>query len=140
MGLLEWFGESYNPGSIGSVGVRESGGRDRSRWAVLVCFIVAVLLIAGGAYAIFHFGGALWQQKMLLIGTAFAFYLLLAFFLRPQADMDNIGWLGGLMDHPFRFSDDINRFLLFFQIALFPGRFVAESIVDFFVMLWNFSE
>lgn len=140
MSLFEWFGESYNPGEMGGIRVERGSGSDQSRGVVMLCFVIAMALIAGGAFAIFHFGGELWQQQMLLIGSAFAVYLLLAYFLRPEPDMDNVGWLGGLMDHPFRYSDDVNRFLLFLQIALLPGRFIAQSMVNFVVLLWHINE
>lgn len=32
-----------------------------------------------------------------------------------EPDYNNIGWLGGLIDHPFRFSNDINRNLIFIK-------------------------
>ena len=140
MSLFEWFGESYNPGEMGGIHMGGSAGSGQSRGIVLLCFVIAIALIAGGAFAIFHFGGDQWQQKMLLIGSGFAVYLLLAYFLRPEPDLDNVGWLGGLMDHPFRISDDVNRFLLFLQIALLPGRFIAQSIVNFVVLLWHTNE
>ena len=50
--------------------------------------------------------------------------------LHPRADRSNLGLLGGLLDHPLSWTDDANRFLLALQVVLFPGRFVAESLVD----------
>jgi len=41
-----------------------------------------------------------------------------------------VGWLGGLVDHPFRYSDDVNRILLFLLVILLPGRFLSETFVD----------
>jgi len=35
-----------------------------------------------------------------------------------------------LIDHPWRYSDDINRTLLTAQCFLGPGRFIAESLLD----------
>lgn len=58
----------------------------------------------------------------------FAVYLLLSYFIHPCPATRNMGWMGGVMDNPFRFSDDVNRFLLFFQAFLFPGK----------IMLWTF--
>jgi hypothetical protein len=37
---------------------------------------------------------------------------------------------GGFVDHPFRFSDDISRFLIVLLVILWPGRFVATAIAD----------
>ena len=35
--------------------------------------------------------------------------------------------------HPFRISDDTNRFLLFLAIVLIPGRLLAIGVVDLFL-------
>lgn len=45
--------------------------------------------------------------------------------------MDLFEWLGGLIDHPFRYSDDINRLLIFLSLLLLPGRMVAMGLIDF---------
>ncbi len=71
---------------------------------------------------------------LLLFGITRA-YLLIAYFVLPEPDYGNMGWFGGLMDNPFRISDDLNRFLFFLRVLLIPGRFMARSIVNFFVML-----
>jgi hypothetical protein len=65
-------------------------------------------------------------------GIALA-YALVGHFVRPQADTSNLGW-AGIFDNPFRYSDDINRFLLFLSILLWPGRFVIESLIDVFAL------
>ncbi|WP_266213722.1 hypothetical protein [Paraliomyxa miuraensis] len=72
----------------------------------------------------FTWGALGWTSGILLA------YLLVAYFIRPRPDFDNIGWLGGLIDNPFRYSDDINRFLMFLMVVLLPGRFVSDSLVE----------
>jgi len=135
MSLFEWFGESFNPGEVGTVDVGsrdsdERGSATRSRIAVLVCFAFAAALIGLGAYFVVSVygvptaGGLVW----LTFGTFV--YLSLSYFVHPKPDTSNIGWMGGLMDHPFRYSDDVNRFLIFLLIVLWPGRFISESLVD----------
>jgi hypothetical protein len=57
-------------------------------------------------------------------------YLLAAYLIHPKPDTSNVGWLGGFIDHPFRYSDDINRALVFLLILLWPGRLVANGLVD----------
>ena len=67
----------------------------------------------------------------LVIGVAVSLvYLAIAAAYRPEPDTSDLGWLGGLVDNPFRFSDNINRFLLFLLIVLWPGRLVADALAD----------
>lgn len=130
MGLFEWLGESYNPGPVGTVDIGGRGRKNRPRIAVLVCFGVSVLLLGLwiylvlGAWAIRSAGG------LVGITVSTVLYFLLGYAVHPKPDTSNVGWLGGLFDHPFRYSDDVNRFLIFLTILLWPGRFVSGSLVD----------
>lgn len=126
MSLLEWLGESHNPGPVGGVDV---GGRRRapaSRPGVLCRVAIAVALLA----LLLHLAVGVWNAGVLPVILGIAVYLVLGYFVHPRADLSNVGWLGGVIDHPFRYSDDINRFLLFLGIILWPGRFVTEALVD----------
>jgi hypothetical protein len=38
--------------------------------------------------------------------------------------------MGGLVNHPFRYSDNINRFLLLLRVALAPGRWIVAALLD----------
>jgi len=139
MSLLEWLGESYNPGSIGGI---EIGGRprERSRFAVVACFVVAAALLTGWAYVVlFVWQVRSWEWLAINAGATLV-YLLVGYFIHPAPDTENLGMLGGLFDHPFRYSDDLNRHLLFLLIILWPGRFIAESIVDTFVLCRHAQE
>ena len=135
MSLMEWFGESIDPGDIGSM---EMGSRDRhgrSRISVIFCSTIALTLLGLWIYFLYfqlELGSAKahWIAAGITIG-----YLLIAYFVHPQPDLDNIGWFGGLFDHPFRYSDDFNRTLIFLLIILYPGRFISESIVDLIVLV-----
>lgn len=132
MGLFEIIGESFNPGSTGSVGI---GGRQRpprSNGERMVRFIIASILLLGSVTGLCYLVWPLTLTALAAIFGGLALYLLLGYFVRPRADTENLGLAGGLIDNPFRYSDDINRSLLFFQIVLWPGRFIGESYVDFF--------
>ena len=61
-------------------------------------------------------------------------YCLISYKVIPQSDTSNIGLLGGLIDHPFRYSDDINRFLILLSILLYPGRFIATTLILFIIL------
>jgi hypothetical protein len=62
-------------------------------------------------------------------------YLIVATCVYPEPEMSNVGLWGPFIDHPFRFSDGINRFLLFLMVLLLPGRLVGTTAVD----LWRLS-
>jgi len=132
MGLLGLFGESFNPGPTGDVKIGGSERPPRSNGEASVRFAVAVVMLLGALVGVFALAWPVTLATAAIILGVAAVYLVLGYFVRPRANMDNLGWAGGLFDNPFRWSDDFNRSLLFFQVFLFPGRFIAESIVDFF--------
>ena len=47
----------------------------------------------------------------ILTGGALLVYVGVAFFIRPDPNTDNMGWLGGTMDDRYQYNDDINRML-----------------------------
>lgn len=130
MSLFEWFGESFDPGPSGETqfGPRDRGHRSRAN--VLIRSGISLGLLGGVGY--------LMHQEMRIedwtvyrnTAVALFFYSLVAYFVHPEPDTSNMGWLGGLMDHPFRYSDDVNRILLFLLVILLPGRFLSETFVD----------
>jgi hypothetical protein len=130
MSFLEWWGESYNPGPTGSVELGRSKRPPRSNGAILVRFIFTVMIV-GGLYLLLFTKMYEPSLKNLAMTTSILLvYCIIAYLVRPEPDTSNIGWLGGVMDDPFRYSDDINRFLLFLKAFLLPGVFLAESIID----------
>lgn len=132
MSLLEYFGESANPGSVGSVDVVGTRRAPTSPpgW-VLLRLAGAASLLVGAAYLVFgKLGVAGTTHNLAVAGVVALVYLVAGYALRPEPDMSNVGWCGGLIDNPFRWSDDWNRNLLFLAVVLLPGRFVAEALVD----------
>lgn len=129
MSLFEYFGERHDPGPIGGFEVGGAELQDRPAWArvfrllLSAAFVIGAWILLRRALPEAHY---LWLS---FTGGALA-YLALGFYVRPRADTSNLGWAGGLFDHPFRYSDDINRWLLFLSIVLWPGRFVAVTGVE----------
>lgn len=128
MSLFEWIGECFNPGPIGSIKIGKKEKISRTNGIVLLRLILALIITAAMFYyaftKIFEF-----NFVNVFIGVeGFTIYLIVSYFVRPKSDVSNIGWFGGLMGHPFRISDDINRFILFLEIILWPGSFIAESL------------
>ncbi len=130
MSLFEWLGESFNPGSVGAFHVRARERRKRRRIDVLGCLVLSCFLIGIWICAIWGVFEVQSLKGLTIAAGGTLAYLIIAYFVHPQPDAENMGWFGGLWDHPFRISDDINRSLVVLLIVLWPGRFIAESIVD----------
>jgi hypothetical protein len=128
MSLFEWMGESVNPGPMGGVGLGpDDRGKRLDPGVVFLRFLLALALLGGFFYAVLQF----WPEPNWthLLAGVFV-YLGIAWLIRPQADTTNLGWGGGLIDDPFRYSDDWNRNLLFFSLVLLPGRIVTDGLWD----------
>ena len=133
MSLFEVFGEMANPGEVGSIHFGAPQYRYQSKRAVYLKFIVAMIMICGIIYCLQSFRLDLTMISISIIGS----YFFIAYFVHPTPDTSNLGWLGCLIDNPFRFSDDMNRFLLFLKILLWPGLFILSSAIDFLRLFAN---
>ena len=125
MGLLEYLLEHRNPGRIGSVDVEPP---EPSGSYLVLRGLVAAAGIA--AWTWFLWSQSTTVQGLLLAAAASLAYLFTAFWLRPSPDVSNLGLWGTMIDHPFRFSDDVNRMLMFLHVFLWPGRFIAATVID----------
>ena len=130
MSLFEWLFESFNPGPIGSVDLGTDDRSDRSRAMVIVSFLLAVAGLAGWAYLIVVVLEVRSPAALVAIGAGTLVYLVLGYFVHPKPDTSNLGLVGGMMNDPFRYSDDVNRLLLTLLVVLVPGRFISEALVD----------
>jgi hypothetical protein len=57
-------------------------------------------------------------------------YCIFAHYVRPEPNTDNMGWVGGMMNDPFQFNDNVNRGLFTLHCWLGPGRFVSAAVID----------
>jgi hypothetical protein len=133
MSWSEWLGERFNPGEYGSVETGERYRRYPSWTVMIVRFVIAAALLGVAYYLVFEYLAVPTTNSITWAIGITAAYLLLGYYVHPRPDTSNMGWLGGLMDNPFRWSDDVNRCLLFLTLLLWPGRFVAESLHDLVV-------
>ncbi len=131
MGLFEIFGESRNPGNVGSIEKNKDVELKQNLWLIIRNSILSIGII-GGIYLLIFSEGLDVVSLLLYLGVM-AIYCVVGYLIIPKPDYDNIGWLGGLIDHPFRYSDDLNRILIFLSAILYPGRFIATT-----VMMWVF--
>jgi len=133
MSFIEWFLEPANPGPVGKLGINlpESDDDDKPprKWLIWLTVIVGLLLFGVGLYWVFQ---DLFYEKarsILLKSGSFVLYILAGHFVTSRPDYTNVGWLGGVMDNPFRISDDYNRWLVLIEVVLLPGKLIAYSLV-----------
>jgi hypothetical protein len=136
MSRFEWMGEQVDPGRVGGFDA-EDLGRPRRVSPFVACFKFAITFLAFIIVPLV----ALFSNTVAdpLVGIA-AFggllvYVVLSTVFTPRPDLTNIGWAGGLIDNPFRYSDDWNRALLGLLILTGPGRFLGSGVVDMYHLL-----
>ncbi len=129
--MFEFIGEFLNPGSIGTIDISKAE-RENINMPILLVRTGISLGVIGLCFIAFVGGFSNIMSVLIFIG-AMTGYCFIGFLVEPKPDYSNIGWLGGLMDHPFRISDDINRMMIFFMIVLWPGKMIARTF-----MAWIF--
>ena len=130
MGLFEWIGERRNPGNVGTVNFEKPADVQTNVWALGMKTVASVAMIGGIYYLAIQAGMGLKQGVILAI--VLAVYSFLGSTLRIEVADDNMGWAGGLFDNPFRYSDDINRFMLFLKIMLMPGYLLGSTFLNWY--------
>ena len=120
--LLEWICER-KPGPVGRVDVETPYTAALPLWQLLLRFAFAALILGTAARVILS------ADNRPMAALTFVVYLVAGYFVRPQPDHSNTGFLG-FLDHPLRWTDDLNRFLVFLRIVLLPGRIAAAAIRD----------
>lgn len=129
MSLFEWLGESFNPKNIGEISRETPPRKNKPQFIIYIHFTISILLILGYYYLWLKNENHFDLKKISIISIILIGYLIIGYNLKAKPDFDNIGLFGTPIDHPFRISDDINRFLIFFEIFLLPGRYISISII-----------
>jgi hypothetical protein len=122
MSLFEWLGEEDRA--------------PRSNGIVLLCFFITIVLVCLIYYLVFKEFQLNLKNFGITTGTIIL-YSLIAYFIRPEPDTDDMGICGGMIDNPFSYSDNGNRFLMGLKIILMPGCFFTESTINMFLLLRN---
>jgi hypothetical protein len=128
--LLAWLRETFAPGSTARI---ETGAPDPAQWSpplIILRGIFAAILLAFAGIGIAL--AARTVVETVVFTVAGIVYFVIAYDARPRPDLDDIGLAGGLIDHPLRWSDDVNRALVIFGVILWPGRFRTVSLRDLF--------
>jgi hypothetical protein len=74
-------------------------------------------------------------QACAFTGIGMIVYTAVAFFFRPEANTDNLGFGGGMANDPFQYGDNVNRILWRAHCLLGPGRFTADTFLDVCVLV-----
>ncbi len=137
--MVSWYeiaGERSNPKEVGRVRLNTFyETRKKSAWLVLLKLFGVGIMIAIGFYFVLPIIPLPMWQTVAVISGVILIYVGLAFFIRPEPNGDNMGWLGGIMNDPTHYSDNMNRALWNAHCMLGPGRFIAESILDMCTLL-----
>jgi len=137
--LLEIRGHSSQLHQSGTIEINTDVYRKkRPAWLVLLKILgVAGMVAVGAAIAVpslLELDFPLWHAA-LATGVGMIAYTAVAFFFRPEANTDNMGAGGGMVNDPFQCGDNVNRFLWKAHCILGPGRFTAETFLDFLVLV-----
>jgi len=94
---------------------------------------VSLLIISAYYFLMYKYMVPIQGKRVLIKATiGLVIYSVVAYLIRPKPDMNNLGYFGGLINRPFDYTDDWNRFLLNLKVLLLPGVIISEAIVDLF--------
>lgn len=127
MGFFEWLGDAIKPGPVGHIEVNTKGGDD-GRWHPKAKWLVWLLTLLGVGFLGVLIYWIATSADVLNTIIASVVYLVIARFFTPIPDDSNMGWAGGLINNPFRFSDNANRLLAILALLLIPGKIIIYSV------------
>ena len=133
--FYEIVGQNPNLDKHGSIEINdEHSAGDNPLWLLILrWFGVATLIAIVGFLAMPLLLQVLPTAQAIIVAIGvILIYLGMAFFLRPEPNTDNMGWLGGFANDPSQYSDNINRELWNLHCLLGPGRFIATTVLDTF--------
>lgn len=135
MSIFEYLFERKNPGKVGTIEKNNQSIKKVSIPILILKLAISTLMVYGLFY-ITVLNNLTWINTIIFTAILFI-YCLISYKVIPQPDTSNVGLLGGLIDHAFRYSDDINRFLILLSILLYPGRFIATTLIQFIMLFKN---
>lgn len=123
--MLEYLGNN-NPDDVGFVELNPHDYKLRSIKSKVIRGLLASLMLLGLEVLMFKFfiGGIIVSELVLAV------YLSLGYLLKISPNTEKMGLFGTILDHPFKYTDDQNRTLLYLKFFFAPGRFITTSIAD----------
>lgn len=135
MSLFGWLCERKNLGAIGTLEVGPKGLPSRSNGMITFRFVTAFTFIVFFYFLLYSIAWSVTIETFILPSILLVCYCLFGFFIRPKPDTSNMGWAGGLINNPFKITDNWNRKLMVYKIILMPGAFIVESLIQFVQLL-----
>lgn len=132
MSYLEGFPEPADPGPVGKLELNAPEPEDDeppTRELVWLAIGIGLIFLSIGLYGVFYHLDYEGAMPVLLKLCGLALYVLLSYMVTALPDYTNLGLLGGLLDNPYRITDNYNRWLLYIQAILVPGKLIAYSLV-----------
>jgi hypothetical protein len=136
MSIFEWLFESDPSQKTGSIDTHERFSATQPPIVTIIATIISIIVLGLPLY-VADFPTDIaerWGTYLGIIGAEII-YLIIGFFVDAQPKTNSMGWMGGLIDNPFRISDDINRILFIVNILLLPGRLISVVILNFVVLV-----
>ena len=134
MKWLAWLPED-KPGPVGKLQVdapEDPNQPPPKKWMIWVAILLGIACWEVGLlWVVDQWPGLRISQGLLKLG-GLCLYVWISYRVSAKPDYTNLGWWGGLLDNPFRSSDNVNRWLLYLQLLLLPGKLMAYS----FAMGW----
>jgi len=131
VGWFEIVGERNDPKKSGSVRLNAFYETQKKPLGLILLKLVGLLILVAVGFGLILplVPLPLWQSIAAASG-ALLIYVGVAFFVRPEPNGDNMGFMGGMMNDTLHYSDNVNRALWNAHCMLGPGRFIAETILD----------
>lgn len=133
MSFIEWLLEPANPGPVSKLETNshepDNDDKPPRKWLIWLAVVIGWLVLGVAFYWVFQ---DLFHEetKSILVKLGnLALYILTGHFVTAKPNYTNVGWLGGVIDNPFRISDDYNRWLVFIEVILLPGKLMAYSLI-----------
>lgn len=95
---------------------------------VLLGLVFSALLIVGPYGAMLHYVPSVAAWMHLTYWLTMTAYLFFSITVTPSYDTSNLGLFGTMIDNPFSFADDMNRWGLMLSILFLPGKAVGWSV------------
>jgi hypothetical protein len=128
MGLFEYLFERKNPGNVGNIETNRQPVKKIGIPFLIIKLLISIFIVSGLFYLIVVINFSF--SKLIIFIIAFLVYCTISYNYIPRPDTSNMGLLGGLIDHPFRYTDDINRNLVVLSVLMYPGRFITTTIIQ----------